>query len=368
MDARASVQAGLDHLASRLSEYIASVLSPELNGLPWTTVLSELDRAKGYAPKTYSASDLQPQLRILTERLGKLGYPFSDPTRTVSVLGGELRIVRNRWAHNDEFTSMDVWRAHDFVVRLLSHIRDEAGLPKAQQLRSEALERVIKESGLAPDTRLSPRDTPEAVEDVSPSESVLTREDSSATPTIGGDRLQFEPWSVVPVGDISILDELPGKRAKEEVRAVAIDIVDNEGPIQIDRLARLTAQSFGVARLHTARERKIVKQIKALGYRIDSHKFVWPHEIDRDKWTEFRPNPSTTDRPFEEVSPVEIANAARFLLQVGPLSDDDLEAKVLQTFGRSRRTRGVKSHLDTALGYGLEAGVMTHTDGVFEVR
>ncbi|MYV31323.1 DUF3320 domain-containing protein [Rhodococcus qingshengii] len=42
------------------------------------------------------------------------------------------------------------------------------------------------------------------------------------------------------------------KVAKEAVRAVAAEIVEYEGPIQIDRLASLTAQSFGVQRLHAA--------------------------------------------------------------------------------------------------------------------
>ena len=230
MDERASVQAALDHLASRLDPYIASVLRPVLSGLPWTTILTELDRAKGYTPKTYASTDLQSQLRILTERLGEIGYPFSDPTRAVSVLGGELRIVRNRWAHEDDFTALDVWRTHDFVVRLLSHVGDREGTVIAEDMRSAALERVVEESGLlaVQDLAPVPNPLPENVEaDVLPEESVLKRSDTAETPTIGGERLEFEPWTIVHVGDVSILDELPKKRAKEAVMAVIADIVES---------------------------------------------------------------------------------------------------------------------------------------------
>src|SRR3712207_606928 len=100
-DVRRAVDAGLHHLASRLDPIIAARLGPRLGGLPWPTVLVELDRMRGKPPKTYAATDLQAQLKVLTERLGELGFPFDNHTRIVTTLGNELRIVRNRWAHND---------------------------------------------------------------------------------------------------------------------------------------------------------------------------------------------------------------------------------------------------------------------------
>ena len=111
-DARHSIDDGLQHLAARLNAIVAATLAPSLDGLPWTTVLTELDKMRGKSPKTYAAADLQAQLRIITERLGNLGFPFDDHTHLVTALGSELRIVRNRWAHNDELTTLDVL-AHD---------------------------------------------------------------------------------------------------------------------------------------------------------------------------------------------------------------------------------------------------------------
>ena len=147
-EARHSVDNGLHHLAGRLDPIIGARLAASLGGLPWPTVLTELDKMRGKAPKSYVATDLQAQLKAITERLGNLGFPFDDHTRLVSALGSELRIVRNRWAHHDELTTLDAWRAHDFAVRLLEHFGDSEGIAKASQLRDEAFHALAEEKGV----------------------------------------------------------------------------------------------------------------------------------------------------------------------------------------------------------------------------
>ena len=366
-DARRSVQDGLDHLAARLDPLIAGKLATSLNGLSWTLVLRELDLAKGHVGKEYESHDLQAQLRMLTERLGGLGHPFDDPaTRVVSTLGGELRIMRNRWAHNSQLSTLDSWRTHDFVVRLLEHFQDVAGITGADVFRLKALRAVAEESGIVPVavpidvTGTLPVDregpgepangVPDRVEEqVLPDPIVLVRRDNSNTPTIGRERSEFEPWVPILVGSVGVLDDLPKKAAKEQVRAVAIEIAEFEGPIHIDRLAQLTAAAFGVNRLHSSRSLKIIRQIKSAGLTLDQHKFVWPDSVDRNNWDEFRPNGSNTNRPFLQISPIEISNAAKFLKRnASALTQEDLETQTLQTFGRKRRTKQFAQHLALA--------------------
>lgn len=356
-DARHSVDQGLNHLASRLEPIISARLAPDLGGLPWTAILTELDKAHGKPPKVYAATDLQAQLKIITERLGNLAFPFDDNTRLVSTLGGELRIVRNRWAHNDELDTLDAWRTHDFVVRLLDHFGDVDGVGNARALREEAFDALAAEKGVAVHATVrEPEPEPVAVaapsapvEVVVPDPSVLVRTHTAGTPTIGSARGMFEPWTVVLVGDVSVLDDLPKKVAKEKVRAVATEIVDFEGPIHMDRLAQLTAASFGVRRLWPAREKKLTYQIRRANLVVDEDKFVWPSDLDPAEWSEFRPNDSSADRPFTEISPVEIANAARFIRAKQPgIGDSDLDVAVLQTFGRKRRTKQIVAHLARA--------------------
>ena len=48
----------------------------------------------------YSTTDLSLQLRVMTERLGDLGFPFSGAlSRAEQNLAGELRDIRNRASH-----------------------------------------------------------------------------------------------------------------------------------------------------------------------------------------------------------------------------------------------------------------------------
>ncbi len=265
-----SVSAGLDHLAERLGPIIAARLAGDLGGLPWTTVLDQLDSIAGRPAKHYSPNDLQPQLKMFTKRLGGLGFPFDDVRQTVGTLGRELTIVRNARAHGDSFTALDAWRAHDYCVRLLEHFADAEGLIRAHELRQEALAAYIAEEGFAPvpvPSSPEPESTSAGAglaagatgggEHVTPDAAVYKRVTTEpSAKVVGGDRLDFEPWVPVPVGDVSVLDDLPKKVAKEKVRAVAVEIVDAEGPIHLDRLASLVGASFGVQRLYAARAKR----------------------------------------------------------------------------------------------------------------
>lgn len=363
-DARLSVTEGLDHLATRLDPIIATQLSAQLGGLPWTAALVQLDQIAGRPPIIYAETDLQPQLKMLTIRLGQLGYPFDDHRRTASTLGSELRIVRNAWAHGDPFTSLDAWRAHDYCVRLLEYFNDGEGLVKANDLRHKAVVAYVEEQGIAPvpvAIALTVPEKPyeggqhgtdggaETEEVVAPDVEVYQRESTGQWNVVGESRLVFEPWEPVLVGDISVLDDLPKLAAKQKVRAVAAEIVEAEGPIHLDRLAQLIAASFGVGRLHANRAAKINRQVKAAGLTVDKAKFVWPDGVDPGSWTEFRPNTSQVERPFLFISPVEIANAMQFLKTRGPgLSDAELDSATLRTFGRKRRTRQFAAHITKA--------------------
>ena len=360
-----SVKEGLDQLAKRLDPIIASKLVSNLAGHPWTVVLEILDQKKGFTSGyKYWTYDLQAQLRMLTEKLGDFGYPFDDRQRTVSTLGNELRIVRKQMAHMHEFSVDEAFRANDFAVRLLEHFGDAAGLVEDRQIRHEALAALAVQEGVteqvaeasaatvphpaAPAEESSPTSAPADEAEpvlVAPDPTVLVGEPSA----IGDRRLEFEPWTVVPVGGVDVLDDLPKKVAKERVRAVAVEIATYEGPIHLDRLVDMTAQSFGLQRVRAGREKKIAYQIQQAGLFVDADKFVWPREIDPSTWAEFRPNDSNADRPFVQISPIEIANAARFIKAKQPgFTDDEHDVAVLQTFGRQRRTKQLAAHLAKA--------------------
>jgi hypothetical protein len=360
---RESVRTGLDSLAVRLEPIIADGLVPKLaSGRPWTSVLTELDAERGRSPRHYNPADVQSQLRVLTERLGKHGFPFDTPSRLVSTLGNELRIIRNAEKHYDELTAMDAWRTHDCCFRLLDHFGDSEGAAAAAHHREAAIAAVVMESGASPTLRdvaeinvPNEGDYPTTklstveIEHIEPDALVLKRDDEVSSRMIGSERLAFDPWIPVPVGEADVLDNVARKVNKDRVRAAASEIVEFEGPIHMDRLVQMVAASFAVSKLTARRRQKIERQVNQLNLLIDSDGFIWPSDLDPATWTEFRPNSSSTVREFLHVSPVEIVNAMRFVGEhSSPEIENDVDAATLRTFGRKKRTKEAASHLAKA--------------------
>ncbi|MGO3103544.1 Swt1 family HEPN domain-containing protein [Corynebacterium variabile] len=362
----------LSTLSQRLDPLIAARLATHLGGaggLPWTTVLAELDRTKGRSRHSYSRTDLQSQLRVLTERLGGLGYPFDDNLRQVSTVANELRIMRNRWAHNDQLSDLDAVRTADHATRLLALLGDTDGAAEAKTRRTGLIAAYATTTGLtAPVPAPEPDPTPIADPGYvgrhrSPTASATApaaasspaRKPDTATPTIGTERFEYEPWEVVEAGGPEVIDALPTKDAKMQVRGVAAEIAEFEGPVSLDRLVTLTVRSFGMSRCGAKKKRQVAHQLKQLDLIIDADDFVWPTDIDPATWREFRPtgdDPAAADRAFTDISPVEIANAWRIIAGQHPdgaaVPDAEVRRGVLQVFGVTRAGSKVAPHLARA--------------------
>lgn len=346
-DFRSEIQEILDLLSRHLGRYIQDTLEPLIGRSDWTVVLQEMDRARGRSPKSYSETDLQAQLRVMSEHLGALGKPFRKrySYRQGAPLTGELSLVKMYFDHGDPFTAIDVFRTADTVVRILEEVGFIEGSREATKLRSRA-QRLLtsqqdqleqQEPPLAGNMREA-RDT-----DVVVHEDVKHRVEAEKTPIIGDERLPFEPWQVVDSGPQETLDDLRRKVAKDKVRLVIEDIVDREGPVSLERLAKLVLASFNFTRLYERRLKQVKGQVTALGFPIDNDQFVWPTDMDRNAWYEYRPSTGEFTRPLNDVSPVEIANAMiDIATSQGPLPRAELDKQVLAAFGKKRRS---KDHL-----------------------
>lgn len=353
---RELVGRALELLASRLDGIITERLAAVLGGLEWTSVLSELDRMKGKDTGRYLRQDVQVQLRVLTERLGALGYPLDDGKRTVSTLGSELRMVRNQYAHMYETQLVDAWRAADFVVRLLQHFGDQEGLTLALTQRDN-----IMRVGSLPEQEQAASGTREVTPTPAGKASVTTAEvladaeatqleepENSATRRVtGSTRPGFEPWTLVRIGESSVLDGLRSSRNSDQVRSAVEEIVEFEGPVARDRVVKLVARAFGLGRMESKRAKAIGHQVAKAAVRCDDYGFLWPEEVAEGTWTGFRPHTNgAVFRPIDEIAPTELANAARYLMKRHPEEDrEQLEARVTQTFGFKRRMPKVKAQL-----------------------
>lgn len=343
IEPRMMVTRATDHLASRLEDRIQEVLAPHLGGLPWTQVLVELDAAKGRQAREVAAIDLQSQLRIITERLGTLGFPFDDEYRTVSTLGSELRAVRRNLAHTHAFDWLEAWRASDHCVRLLEALGDADGLVDATRIRHEIFEIYAREQGTAP---VPPRVESEEIANSKPSGEVNGA--TGGEGVVYGDEEEIpETWPGGLVGGREVLETIARKESKAQVHSLAEEIVDYEWPISMERLARRIAAGFGVRHLHARMNGKIERQIRNSEVTIDDDGYVWPPDVDPDGWRGVR-RPDG-ERDFLEISPREIANVMRRFQAESPQIDASaLEARTLQAYERTRFTKGVRRQFDLA--------------------
>ncbi len=122
--ARYLVGESLDDLAEGLRPFIENTFAEQLpNGPTWVQVMTEKDAVAGRPTTHHHTNDIGLMLRVITEKLGTLGYPFERRLSRQAVnWASELREVRNRYAHQVDFTPAEMYRALDSAELLLREI------------------------------------------------------------------------------------------------------------------------------------------------------------------------------------------------------------------------------------------------------
>jgi hypothetical protein len=168
---------------------------------------------------------------------------------------------------------------------------------------------------------------------------------------------EFVPWRDRVAGGRAVLDQLPGSRARAQVTAVMREIVEAEGPVQLERLVRLTAGAFGLTRLSAGRIESIAQCVPS-GMR-DGAGFVWTEGVDRAGWRTFRTASSSAPRPMDEIHPLELANAMVALCRDAyGMSEDELLRETLAVFGWKRRTESLVAPIKSALSASITDGLL----------
>lgn len=155
---RERVARALEIAAEALGPFVARQLARHVPaGTEWPAILRVLDEEKGHdrAGFLYAPTDLSLQLRVMTERLGALGFPFSSVlSRAEQNLAGELRDIRNRAAHGAPFNFDDTYRALDTTERLLRAADQPAAADRIKTERTD-LQRAQIEAETRRDVRES---------------------------------------------------------------------------------------------------------------------------------------------------------------------------------------------------------------------
>jgi predicted AAA+ superfamily ATPase len=130
-----------DILSPALNAFISGILTPHLAaGADWAQLVAAKDGAKHGGIKTYSATDPQVQLRMLTENITgqvKVGwFPFDGQLSPVQKsYASELRDTRNNWAHGVAFSDDDAYRALDTSERLLKSVGAAGAADEVAKIR-----------------------------------------------------------------------------------------------------------------------------------------------------------------------------------------------------------------------------------------
>lgn len=170
--------------------------------------------------------------------------------------------------------------------------------------------------------------------------------------------VEYVPWTTRQVGDRSFLDALPDPRATRRVEQVITEVIAAEGPIQLERLARLTAGAFDLTRLNQARIDSILRCVPRA--QLDGAGFAWPETMDRSAWDQFRVAPSDAPRPIAEVHPSEITNAMMALCRDAyGMTQDELLKETLALFGWKRRTEALVAPVKSAISSAVVEGTLT---------
>jgi hypothetical protein len=165
---------------------------------------------------------------------------------------------------------------------------------------------------------------------------------------------QFVPWIPKVAGEKSVLDELPASKAARAVRRVLTAGIKVEGPIHVDRLAKLTVGAFGLNRATESRKNTLLSLLPPSAV-VDG--YLWPEGVSPESWTGFRRQMSSTDRPLDHIAPEEIANAMAALCRASAgMRRDELLTQTAAVFGYKRRTQTVTPVLEAAVAFAIERG------------
>ncbi|TKJ28361.1 DUF4011 domain-containing protein [Blastococcus sp. CCUG 61487] len=176
----------------------------------------------------------------------------------------------------------------------------------------------------------------------------------------------FVPWIPKKAGEKSVLDELPASKAARVVRRVLTAGVKAEGPIHVDRLAKLTVGAFGLTRSSEARKQMLLSLLPPSAVDGD---YLWPEGVRPETYEGFRRQVSSTDRAIDHVAPEEIGNAMVALCRASAgMRRDELLTQTAAVFGHKRRSATVTAVMEKALALAVERGKLTEQpNGVFTV-
>jgi hypothetical protein len=134
-------------------------------------------------------------------------------------------------------------------------------------------------------------------------------------------------------------------------------VIEQEGPISRDRLARTVAAAFDLTRVSAARAEAILATVPRGTVTSEEGAFLWPSHLFANSWKEFRRSQDYAGRPLEDISLREISNAMAALCAAAVgMAEEELLRETLRVFGGRRVSTAIGARLSEALAFGLSNG------------
>ena len=177
----------------------------------------------------------------------------------------------------------------------------------------------------------------------------------------------FEPFEINVVGSIGWLDEASkSRKAKERVVSLLSSIIESEGPIEIDRLARLACNCLGLSRVPAERLATMKKMVPATSRKKDKiGVFCWPSSRDSDNWDGYRTSHESDgrERKIQEISVREFGNALVDTVdRASAIGFEDAMKEVARIFGFKALTAKTVEVVEVAFEVAIDSGRVKRND------
>jgi len=170
--------------------------------------------------------------------------------------------------------------------------------------------------------------------------------------------LSFEPWTRRIAGSVTTLDSLHEPSSRDAVVAVIDEVIEAEGPVVEERLAKAVASAFGLGKVHASRQRAILALVPARHRHAGGRGVLWPVGVDPLTWRAFRKPEGDASRPLELVPAAEISNAMAFVATAEWLDLESIMRRTIACFGGKRLTGSIVERLDQSLEACIRDGRM----------
>jgi hypothetical protein len=178
----------------------------------------------------------------------------------------------------------------------------------------------------------------------------------------------LEPYVESDLGPYpsSVLERLDhDPRARREVVEVMRRIIEESGPISVERLGRRLVKAYGRSRLVDHRLAQLRALIPEDVRRDREDGFCWPASRDPRDWTGFRVSDDPKNRPLTDIALREIADAMAFVAaRAMGIGTDELFRQTYRLFGGNRLTEPVRARLTDALAVGVAREQLVERGGV----